>query len=33
MRVSTDNGATFRPMLALATNETISEAEGTEEGK
>jgi hypothetical protein len=31
MRVSNDNGATFGPMLALATNGTIGEAEGTEE--
>jgi hypothetical protein len=26
MRVSTDNGATFGPMLVLATNGTIDEA-------
>ena len=26
-RVSTDNGATFGPVLALATNGTIGEAE------
>lgn len=31
MRVSTDNGATFGPMLTLATNGTIGEGEGTEE--
>jgi hypothetical protein len=31
MRVSNDNGATFGPMLALATNGTTGEAEGTEE--
>lgn len=33
MRVSTDNGATFGPMLMLTTNGTIGEAgeEGTEE--
>ena len=30
MRVSNDNGATFEPMLVLATNGTIGEAE--EEG-
>jgi hypothetical protein len=28
MRVSTDNGATFGPMLALATNGTIVAEEG-----
>jgi hypothetical protein len=36
MRVSTDNGATFGPMLMLATNGTIGEAaaeEETEEGE
>ena len=33
MRVSADNGATFGPMLTLATNGTIGEAEETEEGK
>jgi hypothetical protein len=34
MRVSTDNGATFGPMLILANNGTIVEAaEGTEEGE
>ena len=33
MRVSTDNGATFGPMLALATIGTVGEAEGTEEGE
>jgi hypothetical protein len=33
MRVSTDNGGTFGPMLALATNGTIGQAEGTEEGE
>ena len=33
MRVSADNGATFGPMLRLATNGTIGEAEGTEEGE
>ena len=33
MRVSNDNGATFGPMLMLATNGTISEVEGTEEGE
>jgi hypothetical protein len=31
-RISTDNGATFGPTLVLATNGTIVEAEGTEEG-
>jgi hypothetical protein len=33
MRVSNDNGATFGPMLILATNGTIGETaeEGTEE--
>ncbi len=31
MRVSTDNGATFGPLLALATNGTISQAEAAEE--
>lgn len=31
MRVSNDNGATFGPMLMLATNGTIGEAGGTEE--
>lgn len=30
-RISTDNGATFGPVLTLATNGTIGEAEGTEE--
>ena len=30
MRVSTDNGATFGPMLRLATNGTIGEAEEEE---
>ena len=30
MRVSTDNGATFGPMLMLATNGTIGEAEEEE---
>jgi hypothetical protein len=33
MRVSTDNGATFGPMMTLATNGTIGEAEGAEEGE
>ena len=33
MRVSTDNRATFGPMLVLATNGTIGEAEETEEGE
>jgi hypothetical protein len=35
MRVSTDNGATFGPMLMLATTGTIGESadEGTEEGE
>ena len=33
MRVSTDNGATFGPVLILATNGTIGETEGTEEGE
>ena len=28
MRVSTDNGATFEPLLVLAANGTIGEAEG-----
>jgi hypothetical protein len=33
-RVSNDNGATFGPMLMLATNGTIGEAEGgSEEGE
>jgi hypothetical protein len=32
-RISTDNGQTFGPMLRLATNGTIGEAEGTEEGE
>jgi hypothetical protein len=31
-RMSTDAGRTFGPMLMLATNGTIGEAEGTEEG-
>jgi hypothetical protein len=31
MRISTDNGATFGPMLMLAANGTIGESEGTEE--
>jgi hypothetical protein len=31
MRVSTDSGATFGPILSLATNGTIGEAEETEE--
>jgi hypothetical protein len=31
MRVSTDNGATFGPMLMLATNGTIGEAAAEEE--
>lgn len=30
MRVSTDNGATFGPMLMLATNGTLGEATGEE---
>ena len=33
MRVSNDNGATFGPVLTLATNGTIGESEGTEEGE
>jgi hypothetical protein len=33
MKVSSDNGATFGPLLTLATNGTIGEAEGTEEGE
>ena len=33
MRVSTDNGASFGPVLTLATNGTIGEAAGTEEGE
>jgi hypothetical protein len=33
MRVSEDNGATFGPLLTLATNGTIGEAEETEEGE
>ncbi len=32
MKVSTDNGATFGPMLMLATNGTIGEAAEEEEG-
>ena len=28
-----DNGATFGALLTLATNGTIGEAEGTEEGE
>ena len=32
MRVSNDNGATFGPMLMLATNGTIGEAAEEEEG-
>jgi hypothetical protein len=32
MRVSNDNGATFGPMLMLATNGTIGEMEEGEEG-
>jgi hypothetical protein len=28
MRVSTDNGATFGPVLTLAANGTLGEAEG-----
>ena len=33
MRMSTDNGATFGPVLTLATNGTLGEAsEGEEEG-
>jgi hypothetical protein len=32
-RISTDNGATFGPVLILAINGTIGEAEGTEEGE
>jgi hypothetical protein len=31
-RISTDSGQTFGPVLRLATNGTIGEAEGTEEG-
>jgi hypothetical protein len=31
MRVSTDNGATFGPMLTLAANGTIGEATAEEE--
>src|SRR5215207_1297319 len=30
-RISTDNGATFGPLLKLATNGTIGEAAGEEE--
>ncbi len=30
LRVSTDNGATFGPMLMLATNGTLGEATGEE---
>jgi hypothetical protein len=30
-RISTDNGATFGPMLVLATNGTLGEAEAAEE--
>ena len=33
LKVSNDNGATFGPALTLATNGTIGEAEGTEEGE
>jgi hypothetical protein len=35
MRVSADNGVTFGfgPMMTLATNGTIGEAEGAEEGE
>jgi hypothetical protein len=33
MRVSTDNGATFGPMLMLAANGTIGEAAEGEEGE
>jgi hypothetical protein len=33
LRVSNDNGATFGALLTLATNGTIGEAEGTEEGE
>jgi hypothetical protein len=36
MKVSSDNsdnGATVGPLLTLATNGTIGEAEGTEEGE
>jgi hypothetical protein len=32
-KISTDNGQTFGPVLKLATNGTIGEAEGTEEGE
>ena len=32
-RISTDNGATFGPTLVLATNGTLGEEEGTEEGE
>jgi hypothetical protein len=33
MRVSNDNGATFGPVLTLATNETIGEAAEEEDGE
>ena len=32
-RISTDSGETFGPVLRLATNGTIGEAEGAEEGE
>jgi hypothetical protein len=32
MRISTDNGATFGPVLTLTTNGTIGEATEVEEG-
>ena len=32
-KISTDNGQTFGPVLKLATNGTIGEAEETEEGE
>jgi hypothetical protein len=33
VRTSTDNGVTFRPINNLATNGTIGEVEGIEEGE
>jgi hypothetical protein len=33
MRVSNDNGATFGPLLTLATNGTIGASEQGEEGE
>jgi hypothetical protein len=32
MRVSSDSGATFGPILMLTTNGIIGEVEGTDEG-